>query len=350
MDVIVAPGEARDLGDLKVQPAQEDRGVTLEPSIEPTTASGTAWARYEPTAEAPWDLRRVVHLHRRAGFAATWAEIQRDLNDGPEASINRVLTGTSRTGVFDEFESTANLLADAAVASGDVNRLRAWWIFRMLASPDPLAERLTLMWHDHFATAQSKVEDLGLMRRQNDTFRRLARAPFGELLNASVREPALLALPRRAGQPQGAPQRKPRPRADGAVHARHRQLHRSRRQGSRPRTDRLDGRRRRVSRGLSPNTTTARKPCSAAKVAGPHRTFCRSCSIGPRPRVGSPGESVGLLMGEATVDEAMTTVLADELKASGLDIGHAVETVLRSRAFFAARRTLAPGSWARSSS
>ncbi len=48
------------------------------------------------------------------------------------------------------------------------------------------------MWHDHFATAQSKVEDLGLMRRQNETFRRLARAPFGELLDASIREPALL--------------------------------------------------------------------------------------------------------------------------------------------------------------
>ena len=62
----------------------------------------------------------------------------------------------------------------------------------MLGSPDPLGERLTLMWHDHFATAQSKVEDLALMRRQNETFRRLARAPFGELLDASIREPALL--------------------------------------------------------------------------------------------------------------------------------------------------------------
>jgi hypothetical protein len=40
---------------------------------------GDPWARYEPTTEAPWDLRRVVHLHRRAGFAATWDELQRDL-------------------------------------------------------------------------------------------------------------------------------------------------------------------------------------------------------------------------------------------------------------------------------
>ena len=70
----------------------------LEPLSNRSRPGSTAWARYEPTSEAPWDLRRVVHLHRRAGFAATWAEIKRDLKDGPEASIERVLTGTSRIG------------------------------------------------------------------------------------------------------------------------------------------------------------------------------------------------------------------------------------------------------------
>ena len=54
------------------------------------------WKPYTPTGEAPWDLRRVVHLHRRAGFAATWQEIQRDLKDGPRASIDRVLEGKAR--------------------------------------------------------------------------------------------------------------------------------------------------------------------------------------------------------------------------------------------------------------
>src|SRR5277367_2916806 len=92
-----------------------------------------SWVPYAPDAKAPWDLRRVVHLHRRAGFAATWAEIHRDLKDGPEASVNRLLAGSSRIGgVSEEFESTSTLLADAAVASGDLNRLKAWWIFRML--------------------------------------------------------------------------------------------------------------------------------------------------------------------------------------------------------------------------
>ena len=59
----------------------------------------------------------------------------------------------------------------------------------MLCGPDPLGERLTLMWHDHFATSNQKVNDLPAMRRQNNIFRVLARAPFGDLLGAAVRDP-----------------------------------------------------------------------------------------------------------------------------------------------------------------
>ena len=38
----------------------------------------------------------------------------------------------------------------------------------------------------------SKVGDAGLMRRQNDTFRKHARGKFASLLMASVKEPAVL--------------------------------------------------------------------------------------------------------------------------------------------------------------
>ena len=52
----------------------------------------------------------------------------------------------------------------------------------MLFGPDPLGEKLTLLWHDHFATANAKVDDVGLMRRQNDTLRKHARGKFADLL------------------------------------------------------------------------------------------------------------------------------------------------------------------------
>ena len=167
--VQVGPGATKDLGDLKVSRSRTNKEPDpMNAAASPATAEGPL-ARYEPTAEAPWDLRRVVHLHRRAGFAATWDEIQRDLKDGPEASIDRLLEGKSRTrGVPDDFEAIATLLADAAVAANDPARLKAWWVYRMLFGPDPLGERLTLMWHNHFATSNLKVDDLAAMRRQND--------------------------------------------------------------------------------------------------------------------------------------------------------------------------------------
>jgi uncharacterized protein (DUF1800 family) len=157
------------------------------------TASSDPWTVYAPDQNAPWDLERVVHLHRRAGFAATWDELQRDLKDGPETSVNRLLEGRSRSlGVPDNFASFADRLAELALAVPESSRLKGWWVYRMLCGPDPLTERLTLMWHNHFATSNIKVNDLALMRRQNETFRTLCRVPFGRLLHAMIRDPALL--------------------------------------------------------------------------------------------------------------------------------------------------------------
>ncbi|HEY7315868.1 MAG TPA: DUF1800 domain-containing protein [Gemmataceae bacterium] len=147
------------------------------------------WTPYEPSVKARWDLRRVVHLHRRAGFAATWSELQRDLKEGPGPSITRLLKGRSRcAGVPADFPAVADTLARSA--AGDLGRLKAWWVYRMLFGPDPLGERLTLMWHNHFATSAAKVGPT--VRRQNEIFRASARAPFGQLLPRVVHDPALL--------------------------------------------------------------------------------------------------------------------------------------------------------------
>jgi len=163
-------------------------------TAELKTSSATGlWRPYEPSAVVPWDLRRVVHLHRRAGFAATWPEIERDLADGPQAAVSRLLEGRSRLqGVPDDFERLADVIGDSAVASAAPSRLKAWWLYRMLFGLDPLTERLALMWHSHFATSNLKVDSLAAMRRQNQLFRQHARAPFAELLFAVMHDPALL--------------------------------------------------------------------------------------------------------------------------------------------------------------
>src|SRR5437763_14352928 len=119
-----------------------------EPAPEPAAAAAGAtgpappsgvWAPYRPDADAPWDLRRVVHLHRRAAFGGTWREVQRDLKDDPQAAVGRILKGEApRDGVPDQYAQVADLLATAAGRSGDPNRLKAAWLYRIYFTPDPL--------------------------------------------------------------------------------------------------------------------------------------------------------------------------------------------------------------------
>jgi hypothetical protein len=64
---------------------------------------------------------------------------------GPQASIDRLLSGKTREGVSADFERVAGLLADAAVSAGDLARLKAWWVYRMLFGSDLLGERRTFL-------------------------------------------------------------------------------------------------------------------------------------------------------------------------------------------------------------
>ncbi|MCR9210571.1 MAG: DUF1800 domain-containing protein [bacterium] len=149
----------------------------------------TEWKQFIPSDALPWDLRRIHHLHRRAGIGATWGELQRDLQAGPEVAVDRVLRGGNAT---DDFDSLQRLIGDAAVSSGDINRLKAWWFYRILYSGDPLIERMTLMWHNHFATSNLKVANVAMMKRQNDLLRRHAMGKFGDLLRAVIKDAAMM--------------------------------------------------------------------------------------------------------------------------------------------------------------
>ena len=84
----------------------------MRPPSDPRTArSSDPWALYAPDDDAPWDRRGVVHLHRRAGFAATWGKIRRDLKDGLRPGLDRLLAGKAATdGVPADFAKTADLL------------------------------------------------------------------------------------------------------------------------------------------------------------------------------------------------------------------------------------------------
>lgn len=151
------------------------------------------WKRYKPNSILPWNFDRAKHLLRRTTFGPTWAEIQRAADEGPHRTIDRLLRADCRgDGQRDDFDEISQVIGDAAGSSNDPDRLKAWWLFRMLFTPDPLRERMTLLWHNHFATSNLKVRDLVLMRNQNELFREKAFSKFGDLLSSVLRDPAML--------------------------------------------------------------------------------------------------------------------------------------------------------------
>jgi len=154
-----------------------------------------AWAPYEPGPQAPWDLGRVAHLHRRAGFAAPWAILRRDLADGPVASVDRLIVGEATSGdgqTADDFDALLDSMARRVGSDATPARLQGLWLYRMLLTARPLRERMALFWHNHFATSLAKVENPALMQRQNDLLREHALGDFKAMLSAVGKDPAML--------------------------------------------------------------------------------------------------------------------------------------------------------------
>jgi len=148
---------------------------------------GWAWARYEPDARRPWNLALAAHLYRRAAFGADWAHLQQAVSDGPQRTVEKLLgpqidvEAFDRT--YDEYED---------IAAGSVDGLRAWWLRRMIETPHPLQEKMTLFWHGHFATNGGVLNQPRLMREHVRLLRRHALGSFDSLLQAISRDPALL--------------------------------------------------------------------------------------------------------------------------------------------------------------
>ncbi len=70
--------------------------------------------------------------------------------------------------------------------------LSAWWAHRMVAVRQPIHEKLTLLWHNHFATSAQKVRFASDMAAQNEKLRTLSLGDFRTLAYAMLTDAAML--------------------------------------------------------------------------------------------------------------------------------------------------------------
>ena len=136
------------------------------------------------------DRRKIQHLLRRAGWGYSPSELNEYLALGLKGSIERLLSPNS----VDDSASQALIAGLETDPNQDRGALLAAWHLRIITTKRPLLERMVYFWHDHFATAVSKVESPAFMQAQNDLFRTRAFGRFDEMLTGVARDAAMMVF------------------------------------------------------------------------------------------------------------------------------------------------------------
>ncbi len=76
--------------------------------------------------------------------------------------------------------------------SEQLTELSNWWVRRMVAVHQPIHEKLTLLWHNHFAASAEKVRSASDMAAQNHKLRTLSLGDFRSLAYAMLVDAAML--------------------------------------------------------------------------------------------------------------------------------------------------------------
>lgn len=163
----------------------------------------------------PWDTRRAAHLLRRAGFGGTTESIARIASMRPHEAVEsliRLPDANATNGPDDVFDPRAQLLSLRAQMRGadsqsrrdalkalrksareSVVSMQTWWLNRMLTTPAPLQEKMTLFFHGHFTSAAiQKGAWPNYVWQQNQLFRTNALGNLRDLTLAVSKDPAML--------------------------------------------------------------------------------------------------------------------------------------------------------------
>ncbi len=138
---------------------------------------------------ADQDIELMAHLMRRAGFSATYQEVEERAAKGYEATVEELLSPLAQP------DLDRALLERYFIDWKEMNALeinQAYMTYRMINTRRPLQEKITLFWHGIFCTGNSKCEHGRQIQEQFDMFRSLGMGSFRDLLLEISRDPAMV--------------------------------------------------------------------------------------------------------------------------------------------------------------
>jgi uncharacterized protein (DUF1800 family) len=168
----------------------------------------------------PWRSREAAHLLRRAGFGGSPADVARLAAGSMSAAVDSLVrfADTSElpgvpalapdTPLMLRGDASGMMMAPAAAMTAadrmELNKqinlgrrtntlaIVQWFLDRMIASPAPLQEKMTLFWHGHFTSAYEKGIPARALVDQNKHYRSFALGNVRELTLRVSQDPAML--------------------------------------------------------------------------------------------------------------------------------------------------------------
>ena len=136
------------------------------------------------------DIALMAHLMRRAGFGATRDELARRAEAGYEATVEELLH-PERQPEIDRLELLR--YQPWTWKPGTMsNPGSATWLYYMVNTQRPLEEKMTLFWHQVFATGVSKVDHWDEIADMIDMFRDNGLGCYKDLLVEVAKSPAMI--------------------------------------------------------------------------------------------------------------------------------------------------------------
>jgi hypothetical protein len=190
-----------------------------------TPASERLPAGLSPIRDEEFGFDEARHLLLRAGFGGTPDQIRGLAALGARGAVDYLLDVGSvpfdevhadafDAGIMREPTDAERAAYQQALRSGDedtvaafrqrrqndqardrrqVRNVQRWWLERMIETPRPLEEKMTLFWHGHFATSYRTIENSYHMFRRTSCSARNALGSFADLMHEIIRDPAMLA-------------------------------------------------------------------------------------------------------------------------------------------------------------
>ena len=169
--------------------------------IATTDCAVSTLAPYSPSTENPWNQQKALHLIKRLGFGVNPTNVSSILQQNPSDFIDTLLDQTINLPLSEEpnwaYWSASDYQSNGQdPIDSNLENVIQWgyqWLLDM-AGDNPVREKLTLFWHNHFVTKIETYQCASWMYQYHKLLQQYALGNFKDFVYEMGKTPAMLVF------------------------------------------------------------------------------------------------------------------------------------------------------------